>query len=185
MANERDFDRPASAGRKDRGWRAGIIAAAVGLAGIMAAPAFADEQLGLQVGGLTCKGEGGWSLIIGSEKTFDCTFVTVGGTLADSYTGTIRRFGLDLGRTGDTALTWAVIGPAGMTGDDFERGSLAGNFVGVGAEATVAMGGGAHALIGGGGKSFTLQPVSVQVETGLSVAAGIERLELEYNGPLN
>jgi hypothetical protein len=49
----------------------------------------------------------------------------------------------------------------------------------------VGLGVGANALVGGGPGSFTLQPVSVQVQTGLSVAAAVQTLTLDYAGPLN
>lgn len=101
------------------------------------------------------------------------------------YAGTIRKFGLDVGRTGSTSIMWLVFGPSNKIGDDFLPGSLQGSYSGVGAEATVGMGLGANALVGGGPDSFALQPISVQVQTGLSVAAGVQILELRYVGPLN
>jgi hypothetical protein len=50
--------------------------------------------------------------------------------------------------------------------------------VGAAASATVGVGVGANALIGGSNNTIALQPVSVQGQTGLSVAAGIAGLEL-------
>ena len=47
------------------------------------------------------------------------------------------------------------------------------------AEATVIGGLGANVLIGGFRKTINLQPVSIQAQTGLNVAAGIGSLHLD------
>jgi len=49
---------------------------------------------------------------------------------------------------------------------------------GVGASATVGAGIGANALVGGFGRSFTLQPLSIQAQTGLALAAGVSSMTL-------
>lgn len=157
-----------------------VLAAVAAL--VLAFPAQAQTRL--QAGVLACEGEGGWGLIITSRRTFECTFASDDGQTRGEYTAVIRRVGVDLGRTGDTALVWVVFGPANMVGDSYVPGSLDGTYVGVGAEAAIGIGLGANAMIGGGSDSFALQPVSVQVQTGLSVAAGVQRLELTYTGPL-
>lgn len=152
------------------------------------APAEAAETkapVRLEAGTLTCKGEGGWGAIVFSKKTFDCSFATADGNHRGSYKGTITKVGLDVGVTGDTALLWVVFGPSGQVADDFRAGSLAGDYVGVGVEATVGAGLGANALLGGNESQFVLQPVSVQVQTGISIAAAVQTLTLEYLGEVN
>ena len=47
-----------------------------------------------------------------------------------------------------------------------------------GAEATAGAGLGANLLVGGTGRSFSLQPLSVQGQTGLNFAAGVTTLTL-------
>jgi len=153
---------------------------ALALASATMAPAAAD----LQAGTLVCKGDGGWGAIITSKKSFDCTFSSSDGVTVSKYTGVIRKFGLDLGVTGDTTLTWLVMGPADRVGANFAPGALAGKYAGAGVEATAGVGLGANALIGGGDESFALQPFSVQVQTGISIAAAVQTLTLEYVGPL-
>lgn len=148
-------------------------------------PSPANAQTRLQAGTLACSGEGGWGAIITSKKDFRCAFTASDGTVRGEYSGQIRKFGLDIGKTGQTALMWLVFGPEGKTGDNYAPGSLEGSYVGVGADAAVGMGLGANALVGGGPNSFALQPVSVQVQTGLSLAAGVQTLDLQYVGPLN
>ena len=55
---------------------------------------------------------------------------------------------------------------------------LSGNYAGVTASAAVGVGLGANELIGGSQNSLALQPLSVQGQTGLSVAGGVQSLEL-------
>jgi hypothetical protein len=55
---------------------------------------------------------------------------------------------------------------------------LAGDYTGVSAEATVVVGGGANLLVGGSSQTFTLQPLSVQAQSGLNVAAGVTSFQL-------
>ena len=144
----------------------------------------ASAQSRAQAGVLACNGDGGWGLIIGSTKTFRCTFASSDGSVRGQYDAVINRFGIDLGITGQTALSWLVFGPAEVLGDNYVEGSLAGSYSGVGADAAIGLGVGANALVGGGPGSFALQPISIQVQTGLSVAAGVQTLTLTYVGPL-
>ena len=173
----------AKSAMKRSGWA--VTSMAFALAVTALAPSHVDAQTRLQAGVLACSGEGGWGAIITSKKTFRCTFKGAGGKVRAEYAGEIRKFGLDLGKTGKTALTWLVFGPEGKVGGNYVAGSLAGSYAGVGAEASAGLGVGANALVGGGANSFALQPVSIQVQTGVSVAAGVQTLTLKYVGPLN
>ena len=69
-------------------------------------------------------------------------------------------------------MVWAVLAPG-----DVGHGALAGNYGGVTAGAAVGIGANAHALIGGA-NNVTLQPLSVEGQTGLNVAAGVASLTL-------
>ena len=59
-------------------------------------------------------------------------------------------------------------------------GALAGNFAGATASATVGVGAGANVLIGGSNQSISLQPLSIEGNTGLNVAAGIGAITLHH-----
>jgi Protein of unknown function (DUF992) len=83
-----------------------------------------------------------------------------------------------LGIKGPSRMIWTVLGPS----SGVARGALQGNFVGVSANASVGVGAGANALIGGSRNSIVLQPLSVQAQTGLNVAAGVAGLRLTYKG---
>jgi hypothetical protein len=73
-----------------------------------------------------------------------------------------------------TSITWAVLAPTAR----LRPRSLSGDYGGVGAEATVGLGVGANALVGGSAQGIILQPLSVQAQQGLNVAAGVESLQL-------
>jgi Protein of unknown function (DUF992) len=155
------------------------VAAALALSLVAGA---AEAQSGTKAGTLTCLGEGGWGAIVTSKKVFECTFVSVDGDQREAYRATIRKFGLDIGKTYESALAWLVVGPETRLGADTVPGALAGEYRGVGAEVTAGTGVGANLLFGEGENAFTLQPVSVQLQTGLSVAAGVQTLTLDYIG---
>jgi hypothetical protein len=57
-------------------------------------------------------------------------------------------------------------------------GALTGNYAGGTASATVGVGVGANALIGGSTNTVALQPLSIEGNTGLNVAAGIAGVTL-------
>ncbi|MGH8590163.1 MAG: DUF992 domain-containing protein [Gammaproteobacteria bacterium] len=56
-------------------------------------------------------------------------------------------------------------------------------YTGAKASATAGVGVGANVLIGGGQKSFTLQPLSLTGSTGVGVAGGVGYLYLEPDKP--
>ena len=90
------------------------------------------------------------------------------------YTGSITKFGLDIGGTTGGQMVWAVYAPTNAG-----HGALAGQYAGASAEATVGAGVGANVLIGGSNHTVQLQPLSVQGQTGLNLAAGVAGLNLE------
>jgi hypothetical protein len=137
----------------------------------LASPAFAQSNV--KVGALRCEVAGGLGLIIASSKEMECRFTSARG-YREHYYGAIRKFGLDIGATNQGILAWDVFAPTAGP----RRHALAGDYVGVGASATVGAGVGANALVGGDGRSFTLQPLSVQAQTGLDLAGGVSSMTL-------
>jgi hypothetical protein len=55
---------------------------------------------------------------------------------------------------------------------------LTGTYTGASAEVSIAAGLGANVLVGGSNRTVVLQPLSVQGQLGLDIAAGIGQLEL-------
>ena len=131
------------------------------------------QAANVEVGVLTCKVFGGAGFIFGSTKDIECVFEGLSGS-REPYYGSIDKFGLDIGFTGKSVIVWTVLAPSA----DVPYGALAGNYGGVSAEATVGLGVGANALVGGSRNSIALQPVSVQGQQGLNVAVGVAELKL-------
>ncbi len=135
--------------------------------------ASAQQPGSTQVGVLECRGGTNIGMIVGSVANLGCVFRSQGRP-DDLYTARVTTVGVDIGITTETALSWAVFAPTVQ----FGPGDLSGNYAGVSASATVVVGVGGNALIGGSQNSFALQPLSVQGQTGLSVAGGVQSLEL-------
>ncbi len=160
--------------------RAGLAAAALAtlVSAALAAGDTAQKKQGkVQSGVLNCEIDGGVGLIIGSSKKMSCTFKRGTGDEAvkEFYLGSISKFGLDVGITGKQFMKWAVFAPE----DADSTEGFAGKFIGVSADGSLGVGFGANALVGGSEKSFVLQPVSVQGQTGLNLAIGVSSMKIE------
>ena len=139
-----------------------------------AAPAAAAPH-GVNVGTLTCNVASGWGFVFGSSKDLHCTF-RQNNRHTEHYTGSISKFGVDIGYTEGGVLVWGVVAPS----SDTRPGALDGDYVGASASATVGVGLGANVLVGGFDKSFALQPLSVSGNQGLNVAAGVGAISLTH-----
>jgi hypothetical protein len=136
-------------------------------------PTMAQAPERANVGTLTCDISAGIGLIITSKKDVTCMFTPSHPGPREVYVGSISKFGLDLGATTGGQMIWAVYAPTSR-----RLGALAGHYGGASAEATVGAGVGANVLVGGSNRTVTLQPVSVQGQAGLNLAAGVAGLEL-------
>ena len=128
-----------------------------------------------QAGMLNCKVSPGVGLLITSRKALQCDFKSTGSNRHDRYVGSISKLGIDVGATTGGQIVWAVY----RAGRPLRPGDLAGDYGGVSAEASVVVGLGANALVGGTNKSVSLQPFSVEGQTGLNIAVGVSELSLE------
>jgi hypothetical protein len=93
---------------------------------------------------------------------------------ADRYDGSISKLGVDIGYSNSAVIVWDVVAPS----SDIRPGALQGDYAGATAAVTVGGGVGAHVLLGGFDKSIALQPVSVEGNTGLDIAAGVGEMSL-------
>jgi hypothetical protein len=143
-----------------------LIAAATGSA------AWADDS-GVKAGQLTCNVASGWGFVFGSSRSLKCVYSPKPG-VNEHYAGRISKFGVDIGYTQAGVIVWVVVAPSA----DVAPGALAGHYGGVTAGATVGAGLGANVLIGGSNKSIALQPLSVEGNQGLNIAAGIAEISL-------
>ena len=134
------------------------------------------QERGVELGLLDCAVEGGTGFVVGSTKDVKCTYTPADSTFApEAYFGVINKFGLDVGTTGATVIQWVVLAPSANL---YAPGALEGDYVGASAEATAVIGAGANLLVGGSNTTFTLQPLSVQAQTGLNLAVGVTQFQL-------
>jgi len=148
--------------------------AALAVTAAVAFPTAASAQSNrTKVGTLSCDISGGIGLIITSRKDLTCMFTPSQPGPREVYVGSVSKFGLDLGATTGGEMIWAVYAPSSR-----KFGALAGHYGGASAEATVGGGLGANVLVGGSSRTVALQPVSVQGQAGLNIAAGVVGLDL-------
>ena len=145
------------------------VVAAVALPG----PTMAQGPDRTKVGTLTCDISAGIGMIVTSKKNLACIFTPGRPGPREVYTGSISKYGLDLGSTTRGEMVWAVYAPSNR-----KFGALAGQYAGASAEATVGAGLGANVLVGGSNRTVALQPVSVQGQEGLNLAVGVAGIEL-------
>jgi hypothetical protein len=147
------------------------LAAALAASAFSASVASAQERI--QVGVLECHG-GTDSFVVGSVTRLGCVFRQGNSAGGEQYDATIRRVGVDLGFNQQVAVAWAVFAPT----RGYRHGDLTGTYAGASASATFGVGVGASALVGGSNNTIALQPLSLQGQTGLSIAAGVAGMEL-------
>ena len=155
-------------------FRTAFAAAAVLVAALTMVVGSADAQpRRIEVGTLTCAMSSSIGLIVGSQKNVNCVFRGQPGEPEEAYTGTMTTVGLDIGITTGGVIVWTVFA-------DTNRfvGMLAGRYVGATGEVSIAAGLGANVLVGGSHRTVALQPVSVQGQVGLDIAAGVGELDL-------
>jgi hypothetical protein len=153
------------------------IAAAVVMLIALARPVvYAQQNVAVRSGYLTCHEAGGWGFIFGSSHEIKCSYAMQKG-YTEYYTGSISKFGVDIGYTESAVILWVVLAPT----TDLGEGALAGHYGGATASAALGLGAGANVLLGGFKNSIALQPLSVEGQTGLNVAAGIEEMTLKFD----
>jgi hypothetical protein len=138
----------------------------------------AHAEAGIKAGTLTCNVASGWGLIFGSSRDIKCVYSANPGA-PEYYVGSIAKFGVDIGYTQNGVILWSVLAPAGS----LAPGALDGSYAGVTGGATIGVGGDANVLIGGFNRSISLQPLSIEGNKGLNVAAGIASISLQARPP--
>ena len=139
---------------------------------LLAGEASAGNSVNL--GLLVCDMSKGIGLVLIEKQKMTCEFRPASGP-TEQYTGNITDFGIELGEIKEGHLIWGVFAAALL---DMQPGALAGRYLGVDADVAAGLGVGANALMGGTGKGFVLQPVSVEGEIGVNIAAGIRTVSL-------
>jgi hypothetical protein len=127
----------------------------------------------VKTGLLTCHVGSGFGFVFGSSRELNCTYSGSGRN--ENYSGDISKFGVDIGYLQSGVMVWAVLAPT----TNLAAGALGGDYGGVTAGATVGVGANANVLIGGSTHELSLQPLSIEGDKGLNVAAGIAALSLK------
>lgn len=143
--------------------------AAVAALTMSATAARADVAVGM----LTCRSPQPATYVLASATSYNCVFQPVAGP-TQLYEGTIYRFGAQIGTSSNTVMAWAVFAVTAPVG----AVQLAGGYGGASAGAALGIGGRANALVGGLPNAFTLQPVSLEGETGFNAVATVTGLSL-------
>ncbi|MEW9837560.1 DUF992 domain-containing protein [Mesorhizobium marinum] len=144
--------------------------AGAALALSLAGPAWSNAQVGI----LKCDTSRAIGEIITRKQSMTCVFTHNDGT-TENYTGIIHQYGVEIGMVKEGHLVWGVVAATPPAG----TGLLAGKYGGVDASVAAGLGLGADVLVGGTGKAFSLQPLAVEGEAGINVAAGVEAVELK------
>ena len=97
---------------------AGAASLVVGIAAHAQTPATpgtpqAAGRSGANVGSLTCNVAGGVGFVFGSSKDLSCLFWRTDG-IGERYTGTIKKYGVDLGFTKEAQMVWLVFAPGNI-----------------------------------------------------------------------
>jgi len=130
---------------------------------------------GVKAGFLTCNVSSGFGFVFGSSRNLKCTYAPKPGVV-EHYNGSIKKFGVDIGYVQAGVVVWGVIAPTAT----LAPGALAGSYGGATGGASVGVGAGANVLVGGSNNSISLQPLSIEGNTGLNVAAGIAAIDLKF-----
>ena len=77
-------------------------------------PAHAEGNMTVKTGYLTCHEASGWGFIIGSSRDLKCSYTSNGGR-TEYYTGSVSKFGADIGYLKSAVILWAVAAPTKMT----------------------------------------------------------------------
>ena len=149
------------------------MAGAVAVLGVMMNGASANTTV--RAGTLECDISGGIGLVFVEKQAMTCTFKSASGGPPDLYTGKIEEVGITLGATAGGVMVWAVLAAQ----HSIPQGALAGTYAGLTANASIGVGGGANVLIGGTGRSFVLQPLSLEGQVGINVAGGVTTVTLK------
>jgi len=150
-----------------------VASAAILAMGALALGAPAKADTSVKAGVLTCNVDSGWGLVFGSSRDLKCNYSGSSGR-HEHYSGHIAKYGVDIGYLQGGVIVWGVVAPTA----DLKAGALAGDYGGATGGASVGVGAAANVLVGGFNRSIALQPVSVEGDKGLNVAAGIAAVTL-------
>jgi|SRR6185369_832283 len=148
--------------------------AAFALIATLATPVGAQGPAWTQVGVLDCRVDPSIGLIVAGRQSMQCVFNQNPSIPPQGYLGALNMVGLNIGVSAGSVLGWAVFAPT----VGIPAGALAGDYVGASGDIGVGLGVGANVLVGGSGRTFALQPLSLKGSVAANVALGVATLTL-------
>jgi len=127
-----------------------------------------------QVGVLTCKLNPSIGFIIAGHQSMQCNYAPASSGPPQAYEGAINTVGIDVGVTAGGVLAWTVFAPTQGTA----TGALAGEYIGASGDIGLGLGAGANVLVGGSGRTFALQPLSLEGSIAVNITLGVSMLKL-------
>ncbi|WP_050423711.1 DUF992 domain-containing protein [Bradyrhizobium tropiciagri] len=134
----------------------------------------AQQASWTQIGMLACKVDPSVGFIIFGHQSMSCRFTQNPPFPIQLYEGALNTVGIDIGVSAGGAFAWAVLAPTAGP----PVGALAGEYVGASGDIGLGLGAGVNVLVGGSGRSFALQPVSVEGSIAIDVTVGLSGLQL-------
>jgi Protein of unknown function (DUF992) len=127
-----------------------------------------------QIGMLSCKLNPSIGFVIFGHQSMECRFTQNDRFPPQAYEGALNTVGIDIGVSAGGVLGWGVFAPTAGP----PPGALAGEYVGATGEIGLGLGAGVNVLVGGSGRSFALQPLSVDGSVAINVTLGLSGLQL-------
>ena len=127
-----------------------------------------------QVGMLRCTLNPNIGFTITGHESMECWFTPKSADPPQAYQGAINMVGLNIDLAAGGVLAWAVFAPTAGT----PVGALAGEYVGASGDIGIIAGVETNILIGGSGRTFALQPVSLGGSVAVKVALGVSVVKL-------
>jgi Protein of unknown function (DUF992) len=150
-------------------------AAAFALIAVLAPPIGAQSPAWTQAGMLRCVVNPSIGFIIAGHQSMECRFTPNAPNYPpQAYAGALNMIGLNIGISAGGVFGWAVLAPT----VGIPAGALAGEYVGASGDIGLGLGAGANVLVGGSGRTFALQPVSLEGSIAVDVALGVSALKL-------
>jgi hypothetical protein len=150
-------------------------AAAFALIAVLAPPIGAQSPAWTQAGMLRCVVNPSIGFIIAGHQSMECRFIPNAPNYPpQAYAGALNMIGLNIGISAGGVFGWAVLAPT----VGIPAGALAGEYVGASGDIGLGLGAGANVLVGGSGRTFALQPVSLEGSIAVDVALGVSALKL-------
>jgi hypothetical protein len=128
----------------------------------------------IYIGSLTCNVAGGTGYVFGSRKQMECVFLSRDGVRSAEYSGTINKFGVDIGYTKAVHTIWRVY----SLGSDRGPSDLGGTYVGEQSTVAANTQAGGNWLYGGPNAEIGMVAAGVVQDAGYNLATGVAELSL-------